>query len=157
MTARPYTLRPATDRDVAFLYALHRATMRDYVARTWGWDEAFQRAHFAAHFDPARIEIVVVEGADAGMLAVERRAGELHLANVRIAPEYQGRGLGTAILAAVRAEAARAGLPVTLQVLKVNPARRLYERCGFRVSGETATHYLMRAEGPAVASRDIDR
>jgi ribosomal protein S18 acetylase RimI-like enzyme len=35
---------------------------------------------------------------------------------------------------------------VTLQVLKVNPARRLYERLGFRVTGETPTHFLMLHE-----------
>jgi hypothetical protein len=29
-------------------------------------------------------------------------------------------------------------------VLKVNPAKRLYERLGLAVIGETDTHYLMR-------------
>jgi hypothetical protein len=41
-------------------------------------------------------------------------------------------------------------LPVKLRVLKVNPARRLYERLGFIHKGETPTHYLMeRAAGHA--------
>ena len=31
-----------------------------------------------------------------------------------------------------------------ITVLKVNPARRLYERLGFAIVGETETHYLMR-------------
>ena len=35
-------------------------------------------------------------------------------------------------------------MPVELQVLKVNPARRLYGRLGFQVTGETETHYLMQ-------------
>ena len=39
----------------------------------------------------------------------------------------------------------RDGLPTRLQVLRVNPARHLYERLGFAVVGETPTHYLMVA------------
>jgi ribosomal protein S18 acetylase RimI-like enzyme len=35
-------------------------------------------------------------------------------------------------------------LPAALQVLKTNPAKQLYERLGFQVTGETASHYLMR-------------
>jgi ribosomal protein S18 acetylase RimI-like enzyme len=34
--------------------------------------------------------------------------------------------------------------PVTLQVLKVNPARRFYERLGFVVEGEDDAHFKMR-------------
>lgn len=39
--------------------------------------------------------------------------------------------------------------PVWLQVLKVNPARALYERLGFRVVGQSDTHWHMLRE-PAV-------
>jgi hypothetical protein len=35
---------------------------------------------------------------------------------------------------------------VTLQVLKVNPARRLYERLGFCETGADDTHYQMAWE-----------
>jgi hypothetical protein len=41
-------------------------------------------------------------------------------------------------------QADAANLPLELQVLKVNPARRLYERLGLTVIGETDTHYLMQ-------------
>lgn len=36
------------------------------------------------------------------------------------------------------------GLPTRLQVLKVNPARSLYERLGFELVEETQTHYVMQ-------------
>ena len=41
--APAYTLRPATAEDYAFLYDLHVATMKEYVAQTWGWDDAVQQ------------------------------------------------------------------------------------------------------------------
>lgn len=141
----PYTLRPATAADYAFLRALHRATMRDYVDQTWGWDEASQAARFEETFDPARQQIIVAAGEDIGVLIVERRPDALFLAEIAIHPTRQGRGLGTAVIADILADARRHGLPVALQVLRVNPARRLYERLGFAITGETATHHLMRA------------
>ena len=138
-----YMLRQATEADFAFLYHLHRATMKDYVAQTWGWDEAVQAAMFKDRFDPGRSYIVVVGGRDVGFLSMERRIDTLFLANLQILPEEQGQGLGTAIIKAILAQAYDEGISVSLQVLKVNPARHLYERLGFVVSGETATHYLM--------------
>jgi N-acetylglutamate synthase-like GNAT family acetyltransferase len=98
--------------------------LRDYVAQVWGWDEADQAARFRASFEPAHYQVVVVNGRDVGAVAVEWREREVFIAGVEILPAWPGRELGTAIVGAVVAEARRHGLPVTWQVLKVNPARR---------------------------------
>ena len=138
-----FLLRQATEADYAFLYSLHTATMKEYVAQTWGWDETIQQAMFRDKFDPGRSHIVEVNGRSVGVLSVERRPLTLFLANLQILPEAQGRGLGTAIIGTLLAQASASGTSVTLQVLKVNPARHLYERLGFVIVGETTTHYLM--------------
>ena len=140
-----YSLRPATADDFPFLYDLHVATMRDYVTQTWGWDDAAQREMFAASFQPANSQIITINGLDIGVLAVEHRPDDWFLANFEIAPVAQGQGLGATIIRDLLATAARDGLPARFQVLKVNPARRLYERLGFAITGETPTHYLMSA------------
>jgi ribosomal protein S18 acetylase RimI-like enzyme len=52
-------------------------------------------------------------------------------------------------------EARVAGMSVVLGVLRANPARRLYERLGFRVVGQSEISYKMRfdrEEGVAPAS-----
>lgn len=140
-----FTTRPATDADANFLYRLHEAAMRRYVEQVWGWDDAKQRTYFAAHFDPVPTRIVSRGRADVGTVTVEWREGEAWVGNLEILPEWQGRGVGGAVLRDVIAHADARGLPVALQVLKINPdARRLYERLGFVVTGETATHHLMR-------------
>lgn len=138
-----FRLRPATDADYDFLYRLHVAAMRDLVARVWGWDDAWQERYFAAHFDAALSRIITVGGEDAGVVAVAWGAADAFLANIAILPPHQGRGFGAAVIRHVIAEAEARGLPVRLQVLKINPARRLYERLGFAVTGETETHDLM--------------
>ena len=106
-----YSLRPATVDDYDFLRWLHRATLREYVDQTWGWDEDRQATLFRERFDPSRDQIVLVDGQHAGVLRVERREGGLFLASLLIAPAYQGHGVGTAILEDLKAEAARGSAP----------------------------------------------
>lgn len=141
-----YTTRQASDADYEFLYRLHVAAMRYLVAQVWGWDDARQEQFFADHFNPGPSRIIVVDGIDAGVIAVEWREDTAFVENIEILPEYQGGGVGGALLRDVIAAATVRGLPVTLQVLKINRARRLYERLGFTITGETTTHFLMRRE-----------
>src|SRR5215469_16679738 len=93
-----YTLRQATEADYAFLFHLHQASMKDYVTQTRGWDEAVQQTLFRERFEPARCQIVVVDGRDVGVLSVQHQPDTLVLANVRILPDAQKQGLGTAII-----------------------------------------------------------
>jgi ribosomal protein S18 acetylase RimI-like enzyme len=122
--------------------------MHDAIAATWGWDEAWQRAHFAEHIAPERIALIVHEGEAVGMLELQDRTDDYYVANLKLLPEAQGRGLGTAVMRQVLAEAAKRGLPVRLQVLEANTgARRLYERLGFVATGVVPPHVLMEHAG----------
>ena len=56
-------------------------------------------------------------------------------------PECRGRGLGGGLLRELIEKCPRP--IIQLQVYKTNPAVRLYERLGFRVTGENEHHYLM--------------
>jgi ribosomal protein S18 acetylase RimI-like enzyme len=140
----PYTLRLSQPEDMDFVFALHRLTMRAYVERIWGWDDAEQRARFADYYPTAERRIVVVDGADVGALTIDYRPDAVFVVNIEILPAFQGRGLGAQILTDIIRRAQDDGVPIELQVLKINPARRLYQRLGFQVTGETETHYLMR-------------
>ena len=84
-----------------------------------------------------------------GFLGVRPENDVLYIAQAYIIPEYQGQGIGTALIREVLA----GDLPVELYVMKLNTgARRLYERLGFRVKSEGETDYRMRAE-PGQCSR----
>ncbi|MFN2135400.1 MAG: GNAT family N-acetyltransferase [Candidatus Promineifilaceae bacterium] len=132
-----YSLRQANSNDYAFLYRLHADTMRPYVEQLWGWEEAWQQEYFARKFDPQNRQIIVIDGQDAGVLYIEEHQHEIYLALIEIAPAFQGRGVGTAILNSLIILAGERHVPLNLHVLKSNkPARRLYERLGFAVVGE---------------------
>jgi GNAT superfamily N-acetyltransferase len=136
-------LRPATQDDYTFLWELHRTAMRPYVEATWGWDEVWQADYFRTHLVLARCQIIQSAGVDVGVLVVEAQSDRVFLELIAVLPAYQRAGVGTAVVRHVLSQATGQGLPVALHVLKVNPARVLYERLGFVVTGETATHYLM--------------
>jgi ribosomal protein S18 acetylase RimI-like enzyme len=135
--------RPAEENDIDFLYALHVATMKDYVDKTWGWDDTFQESIFRKNYVPAEIQIIQSDGNDIGMLSVEERTGDVFLRAIEIHPEYQNKGIGTFIISKIISESAPKRKPVRLQVLKANPAKGLYDRLGFSVIEETTTHYIM--------------
>jgi GNAT superfamily N-acetyltransferase len=141
-------LRPATQADGGFLFDLLKAALGSYVAQTWGWDEDWQRDRFWSHFTPDGAQIVVLRGRDVGVLRVQENQDAVVLSQIYLLPEAQGKGIGTALLQALLDRAFARSLPVRLRVLRVNPARRLYERLGFAAVDETETHVVMRAAPP---------
>jgi ribosomal protein S18 acetylase RimI-like enzyme len=140
-----HQLRPATASDRDFLYGLHCATMREAIAQTWGWDETWQRTDFEARFQRCEVSVIEIDGRATGAVWLEWRPAELYVTDLQILPELQGRGAGTAVLREIIAKAATLGIPVALQVLRVNRrAQRLYERLGFRVTATSDTSVHMR-------------
>lgn len=86
-----------------------------YLAEAWYLDDAQGHRTLAAYF-------IAMPG-----------AGELHLLNVTVAPDWQGRGLGHALLDAVQALGRQRGFATLwLEVRESNArARALYRRRGF--------------------------
>ena len=140
----PIALRSCRPDDAAFLFRLHRVALGEYVAATWGWDDDDQRRRFEEAFNPEVQQIITVGGVDAGVLRVAERKDFLEVGLLELLPEFQRQGVGTKLMNQVLEGARARGVPVRLQVLRTNAgARRLYERLGFVVVGETATHLQM--------------
>ncbi|HEX8288775.1 MAG TPA: GNAT family N-acetyltransferase [Pyrinomonadaceae bacterium] len=132
--------RAIVKEDYDFLWQLHNAALREYVEKTWGWNEDWQKQNFAANFNPGDGVIIVYENEDVGFLWKIEKGNEILLASIRILPEYQNKGIGTKIIKDLLASSNK---NVRLQVLKVNPARNLYARLGFVIKDETDTHFVM--------------
>lgn len=139
------SLRPAVDDDYVSFWRIHRAAVREHVEATWGWDEDWQMNRFRERWKLDGRDAIVAAGRSVGLLAVDDRPEAIHIDAIEIEPAHQGRGTGTAIVSAILADGRARGVPVRLQVLKVNRARRLYERLGFDVVAETDTHVEMQA------------
>ncbi|TMV10398.1 GNAT family N-acetyltransferase [Ruegeria sediminis] len=83
------------------------------------------------------------------------QAGVFQMDGIFVAAEARGRGVGTALLDAVKAEATATGMrEVQLDVIDTNPrARALYERQGFSPVGQTDTGPFRRVFGFSSATR----
>lgn len=133
--------RKIENKDFDFLWRLHNAALKKYVSQTWGWDENWQRDNFAEEFDTRNGKIIVFENQDAGFLWYKETSPENLLVSIRLLPEFQNKGIGTRIIENLIKNSDK---PIKLQVLKINPARRLYERLGFQITDKSETHYMMK-------------
>ena len=122
--------------------------MAGYVAQTWGaWNEDEQVTKHRANYDAGTHEFILVEGSIAGLLATEVEPNHLWLVKLYLLPAYRNKGLGSAVIATVKARARSLGKPVRLRVLRVNAgAKRLYERHGFKVVQEAPERFFMEGE-----------
>jgi GNAT superfamily N-acetyltransferase len=134
----------ATADDAEFVYRVVETTMRDYVVRTWGaFNEEVSRKAAAEKIAAKSYRVIQFDGEDVGALAVERFSTHIQLDQLFILPSHQNRGIGTELVRGLAREARESKMPLRLRVLAVNPARRLYEREGFRMTSTTPERVYM--------------
>jgi ribosomal protein S18 acetylase RimI-like enzyme len=103
-----------------------------------------QTRGYAGQFPNGRFDIVELGGAAIGRIVTDRPGDRLHLVDIALMPQWRNRGIGTAILEALIAEAIAARVPVRLQVATSNdPSLRLYRRLGFEPLAQTPMHIEM--------------
>ena len=87
--------------------------------------------------------LCAADGTLMGHVVVMRGVDEMHLLNITVAPEHQGRGLGSAMLRDVVAWSQAEGAETLwLEVRQSNErARRLYVRGGFEAVGQRKGYY----------------
>ena len=118
------------------------------------WDDAqkdaFVRMQFGAQdrwyreqMPEASYQVLLVNGEPAGRLYVDRRDDEIRVVDISLLPEHRGRGVGTALMRELFAEADASGKRVTIHVERFNRALRLYERLGFSHVEERGVHLLL--------------
>jgi ribosomal protein S18 acetylase RimI-like enzyme len=142
--------RPAMPDDQALQLQIYAGTRADELAQV-PWAEAqrlqfvtmqhqAQQQHYASRFPQSLCQIIEVLAGQAwhpvGRLWVDQRAQGLHVLDISLLPHARGQGLGGQCLRQVQDQAAGQGLAVSIYVELHNPARRLYERLGFKADGE---------------------
>lgn len=139
-------LRAYQAEDFDFARQLYFETMRWAIERLSGWDQAHQEASFAAWFSPDGVNIIVSDGVDAGWIQQREDDGAIFLGSIYVMPEMQGKGIGTRVIQALLDLGRQRSHPITLAVMKINPAIALYQRLGFRITYEDEHKLYMRAD-----------
>jgi ribosomal protein S18 acetylase RimI-like enzyme len=98
-------------------------------------------------FPHAEQSVILCDGVPAGRLLLNRDTNSISVVDIAVLPEFRRRGIASSILVRLQ----RDGAAIDLQVDKNNAtARRLYERRGFQVTGETDFTLEMRWEPSGV-------
>ena len=155
------SLRPVGDADREFLSRLYASTRAAEMALVDWSDEqkqAFlqmqfhaQSSHYAEHFPKASFDIIEMGGESIGRLYLDEREDALHVLDIAILPEFQGRGIGGGYLRSIMDLAAASDRDVTIYVESNNPAMSLYRRLGFERVKDEGVYWFMRwtAQDPA--------
>jgi GNAT superfamily N-acetyltransferase len=131
-----WELRPASPADVEALAELRAVVLRADLERLGVYDEHQVRQRLRDYYQPEHTWLIEVAGEFAGSVALRPADDTQWLEHFYLAPEFQGRGIGGAVLAQLLEECDRDGTPVRLQMLQGSASRPLYERHGFTVESE---------------------
>lgn len=124
----------------------------------WGW------AAYYAELQGTNRELMLIarssrssiieSGTIAGYIVARETAGELHINNVAVRPEYRRRGIGAALLGRILHEARRRKANAAfLEVRSANhAAQALYEKSGFKAIARRADYYAEPCEDAVVMS-----
>lgn len=143
VTIRKANKADAIDSD--FIFAVKKAAFREYVEQVKGWDDTHQRGLHNKRFDSQDFRIIQFQGNDIGFFSTSCTSDSLKVHQFFIHPEYQDRGIGSACMTRILADASAAGKAVNLQVLKINTRGiAFYQRLGFSIVNEDSTHVQMK-------------
>ena len=149
----PHQLRPAHPNDQEFLFQLYASTRLHEIA-AFGWPEAQQQAFLRMQFNAqqqwykmsyehADHQIIEHDGVPVGRLLVFRQPTSVLLVDIALLPEFRKQGIGGELIRKLIQECDQQKLPLRLQVQRVNPAQRLYERLGFKKTGDDQMYLQM--------------
>jgi len=147
MDNQEYCFRSVNEKDYDFIYDVKKEAYQKYVEKYFGnWNEEQQIEYFKAFIETYKVGsyIITLDGHDIGFYNGTSLEDRYEIGNICIIPEYQNKGIGTAILKELLSK--NEDKMICLQYFKSNPVGRLYERLGFKVVGETEYHYQMVKE-----------
>jgi len=138
--------RKAEALDAEFLVRLFRESHQSLMAALGAAAEPLiemqyrgRAMTYAAQFPAAENLILLDEdGQPVGRLLLDRQPSRWRIVDVAVLAAQRGRGLGTFVLSECQRQAQAVGARLELRVEQHNPARRLYERLGFKVAGQDA-------------------
>ena len=137
-------LHQASQKDYNYLYKLKKNTLKEYIAKTWGWDEKWQKEYFSQNFKPELLKIITLSGKDMGASQFLKKK---IITSYQLSKYYQNtkiKELEQDFFKDLLSKAKKLNKSVYLQVLKTNEkAQKLYKRLGFIVEEETEMYLKM--------------
>lgn len=164
MTMFAVNLRALQATDMAFIERLyagsrafemsHSGWPAEQIAAFLGQQCHIQHTYYQTHYPDGQFLIIEHEGQAIGRLYLFWGQASLNLIDITLLPDYQGKGIGTALIQAQLHKVDAQGLGVDLFVEPYNPALRLYTRLGFYANGDSGVYQRLRRD-PRTDSRKV--
>ncbi|MBV8391949.1 MAG: GNAT family N-acetyltransferase [Alphaproteobacteria bacterium] len=130
--------------DFAFCWPIYRDALQPLSVGLFQWDDEVQQKRVRQALADEGASILVSDGEASGWLHCSETRFIIHLGHLYLEPAKRNKGLGSGFLRWMSDRARRKEKDFTLDVMKNNPAIRLYERLGFRPVKTAATVITMR-------------
>ena len=151
-------LRPVSASDDQFLLSVYATTRDEELAQAeWAegqkdmflrWQFDLQRREYETRFPDAAYDIILVDQQPAGRIWTGSDEEQIRLLDIALLPQFQNRGVGTALLRRLMQEAARQGKLLRHMVFVLNnDAHRFYERLGFSIIEDLGAYKHMEWRG----------
>lgn len=147
--------RPALDQDFDYCKGIYFAEM-EWIICELHLNERAQAESFRRQWNPAQVRMITLNdtNTDIGWLQTFPLGDdEIFVSQLFIERTHQRRGIGTEVMNRLMKEAEGMNRPLRLDVVKINPAKRLYERLGFRIVGEEEHKFHMKRDPDPASSK----
>jgi ribosomal-protein-alanine N-acetyltransferase len=142
MATRSILLRPGDARDIGIVEALMLAAFDPRFGEAWTRNQCLG----VMAMPGVRVTLAQIDDEPAGFAMVRSVADEAELLLLAVDPRHRRRGIGTALLRGVIAEAQATGIAdLHLEVRSSNEAVALYKAQGFEKVGERRGYYRGRS------------
>lgn len=131
--------------DLGFILKLKELGMKWYIEKIYGWDENVQREKTKREIDKFidKMKIIVIDNKEIGVTNFFEDEGKYHVGLIIVHPDYQGKGLATKIINDYIDIARKEQKEILIKTYKYNPAKKLYEKLGFKQYSEDDTHVYL--------------
>ena len=136
-----YSILQAKIQDLDIIFKIKKNALSEYLELLWGWNEEAQYEFHKEHFNPNNFLIIQISNESIGYLEIQPKSDYIFLSNLMISKEFQGRGIGKAILNNLL----KTHPKIELEVLKVNfKAKCFYEDLGFVIFEEAEDIFKLK-------------
>jgi ribosomal protein S18 acetylase RimI-like enzyme len=130
--------------DKGYFWELYELSYRTVIEDQFGaWSESQQLCAFDRKWRQRGFRKIMLGGQLAGGIWLKESIDYHEITEIQIHPDFQHRGIGSAILKQEMARAIRQGKSLKLSVLFKSPAYFLYQKLGFQVVLQDDFQYQM--------------
>ena len=137
--------RKCKQDDVSFILELKELGMKWYIEKIYGWNIEIQKEKTKREIEKFidTMKIIVVDNQDIGVTNFFEDEGKYHVGLIVVHPDYQGKGIATKIINDYIDIAKKEQKEILIKTYKCNPAKKLYEKLGFKQYDEDDTHVYL--------------